>query len=609
MADILSMAGILRNLSMSGILRNLLIVGYIRHCIVATNLPTKFFDFFNKYFGNNHSVLIKFQSIIEEELLIAGYIQEYIPLKIMQLIRLLMPKYYGVQYEIRKHNNVLYSPTEINIPTSIAHIIQPNESLQLDGLTAIRISLSCERFPPTAVTAQIIQSRAVYDIIQFLFTGRGETDCDIRKKLESAWILSKMATSTSRYFPYIASYCAIDGFVHLLRNASDEKTINHAIYGLGNMVATMPHDKYKDRIMSSGILPDIARVIDDGANFGDDIQKNAIMFMLTVFQYRDRTSLTLPQNQQLKHVIRVITKILKDNEDAEEDSTIDMLSCCLWTLFYLSQEHETIVVYLCDNGAIDICMKLLYREIQTYNFGLSVYQNRNDAMLKMNDDVCMPALRLIGNILSCDDNVTQMVLDAGFLDVVEPYLFHFVSARRMEALVWLSNILAGTHHQKEAVLSRRWLRERIVHVAATREETMECRLEAVRGIVNVAYDGTTEQKKVFVYTGCGALEALCSMLAPGIALTDENINEIIEGLRCFLEMFGNNIWNPYAKRIEECGGLEHLEEMGKNTKKYKKIIRKVNNNNKLIVSGYIRRQNKFCSLLIFVDTGYFRFCN
>eukprot|EP01083_Nonionella_stella_P028769 79291_1 len=151
----------------------------------------------------------------------------------------------------------------------------------------------------------------------------------------------------------------------------------------------------------------------------------------------------------------------------------------------------------------------------------------------------------------------------------------------------LVNILVEPHHRKEEdVLPRRWVK-RIVSVA--RKKTMERRLEACGCIVNVTADATMKQKKVLAEYG--AIEALCSMFAPGIALimTDESINGIIEGLGCLLEVYGTSIWNVYAQKIEECGGLDHLEEMNQNTKKYNTIIRKANTNNKFIVSGFIRK--------------------
>eukprot|EP01083_Nonionella_stella_P131428 399292_1 len=54
---------------------------------------------------------------------------------------------------------------------------------------------------------------------------------------------------------------------------------------------------------------------------------------------------------------------------------------CLWALCYLSQHDDTIVACLCENGAINICMKLLYQEIGKYEIVHNT-QSCKDGMLK-----------------------------------------------------------------------------------------------------------------------------------------------------------------------------------------------------------------------------------
>eukprot|EP01084_Bolivina_argentea_P188297 324165_1 len=448
-------------------------------------------------------------------------------------------------------NGEKHTPTLQELPKYIANILQPNdESLQLHGLTAIRILLSVERSPPTA---QVIKSGAVGRIVQFLFTERGQVASEIgsKCKLEAAWIVTNIAAGTSECVACVVQYGAIKGLVELLRNASDSESMNQAIWGLGNIAGDS--SQLKDMIVSNGVLSDVVRVIDSTNNFNCEIEKNAIWLMSNVFRYLNSLRVS-----DVESIIPVITALVRETKD---DS---MIVDCLWALFYLSQQSDAIVACLCENGAINICMKLLYQEVGKYEIALSQNNTTNtkDAMLKMNHKVYRPALRMIGSVLACGDGVTQMVLDAGVLDIIEPFLFHFLHAQRKEALWSLANICAGSHHQIEAVLSRRSLVERIVGAAA--EEMMGCRKEACWCICNVTQDCITEQKKVLAE--CGAIEALCSMLAPANDLTDDNIHLIVEGLEGFLEVYGTGVWNPYAQKIEECGGLGYLEERSGDTK-------------------------------------------
>eukprot|EP01083_Nonionella_stella_P139647 426364_1 len=66
---------------------------------------------YKRYDEEEHKRRLNFQFhpiVIREELLIAGYIRcigQHVPMEIMQLIGLLMPQYYGGQYEVCKHND------------------------------------------------------------------------------------------------------------------------------------------------------------------------------------------------------------------------------------------------------------------------------------------------------------------------------------------------------------------------------------------------------------------------------------------------------------------------------------------------------------------------
>ena len=72
----------------------------------------------------------------------------------------------------------------------------------------------------------------------------------------------------------------------------------------------------------------------------------------------------------------------------------------------------------------------------------------------MNDQIYRPCLRLVGNIFSETDDLTQIVLDAGYLDVIEPWAYHYYSSQKKETIWSFSNILAGPHQHIEALISR-----------------------------------------------------------------------------------------------------------------------------------------------------------
>merc|ERR1712130_1043310 len=105
----------------------------------------------------------------------------------------------------------------------------------------------------------------------------------------------------------------------------------------------------------------------------------------------------------------------------------------------------------------------------------------------------------------------------------------------MEIMWSLSNILAGSHQQIEAVLSRPKLLKGIIDAAGS--AAYGVRKEACWCICNTIVDSISEQKKKLAEHGA------------------------IEALEGFLSVYAENTdYNPFADRIEECQGLDYIEE-------------------------------------------------
>eukprot|EP00483_Globobulimina_turgida_P000463 UN00463 len=168
----------------------------------------------------------------------------------------------------------------------------------------------------------------------------------------------------------------------------------------------------------------------------------------------------------------------------------------------------------------------------------------------------MPCFRFIGNILSCDDDLTQIILDNGYLDVIEPFFDHFLCQQRREIMWSLSNILAGSHQQIECILSRHCLIKSIINYAIN--DKLRNRIEACFAICNAVNGAIAAQKHLLAEYG--AIEAICSLLNPVNKISDSHLLVVVQALDAFLQTFGDltNI-NPFAERIEECNGLNYLE--------------------------------------------------
>lgn len=179
-----------------------------------------------------------------------------------------------------------------------------------------------------------------------------------------------------------------------------------------------------------------------------------------------------------------------------------------------------------------------------------------EAQKAMDHNIYKPSFRILGNIVSGPDELTQYALNAGFLDVLDPFLNHFSSVLRKETLWAISNILAGSPDQIETVLSR----DKLLHsiMRAAKNESMAVRREACWCLGNATVDAVSSQIKKLA--DFGAIEALCRMLSPAYELTDDHTKVIVEALESFLKIYGKGGYNPYADQVEEYNGLDYLED-------------------------------------------------
>ncbi len=134
-------------------------------------------------------------------------------------------------------------------------------------------------------------------------------------------------------------------------------------------------------------------------------------------------------------------------------------------------------------------MKLLSSEFGKYEVGLSTKETIKDAILTLNSNIYRPCLRFLGNILTGNDEMTQCVLNCGYLDCIEPYLNHMIPTQRREIMWSLSNIFAGNQQQIEYILSREKIMKSIINCAAT--DINSVRNEAIICICNAVVTGLT----------------------------------------------------------------------------------------------------------------------
>jgi len=429
----------------------------------------------------------------------------------------------------------------------------------------LRLLLSMEREPPIL---RIARSGVVPKIINFMYSDKqsnknnknkhnqqsknknrnANQEADIKKKIqfEAAWMITNICAGATQYVTAMVQQGAIKAFVDLLRNADSSEMADQAVWGLGNIIGE--GRKFKDQILSSGVINDFVAIIDDYANVKDAILGNCLWALSNFF----RCNMNFELNQ-ISSLINGICRLLKETKDEKQIS--EALRC----FNFMSLQSDKICNYLAKAGAVNIAMKFLHQETAKYEVALQagadqtkLHRNDDDddnkktaenakvtqariansakmAQLKMNSAVYRPALRMIGNLLSGDDFVTQTVLEAGYMEVIYPFLTHFTACTRKEMMWSLSNIMAGSHQQIEMLLSREKLFEAIINSA--RSDVHVVQKEACFCICNALVDCVAAQKKKMVEYGC--IEALVGILK-NPELSQNATTLVLEGLEAFL---------------------------------------------------------------------------
>jgi len=464
-------------------------------------------------------------------------------------------------------------PSIQDIPKLIAKVMNTdNLSIQLQGIRGMRLLISQNRDPPTL---RIVRSGAVPKIMNFMLTQNKDEDprkADIQNKIqfEAAWMITNICADTTQCVTIMVRLGAIKAFVNLLRNSDIPEIAEQAVWGLANILGE--GKRFKDEVLSSGVIQDFVAIINDPTNVKPKVLSNAVWAL---------SNFCRCSALELKHIsslIPVITRLLKETKDSS------LIPESLWCLVYLSSKNDQIVNYLATQStAVNIAMKYLHKEVGKYELAIQqsftmpklatnqpkgknnqaarMRNTTKEAMLKMDDNIYRPCLRMLANMLACEDDVTQRVLDAGYLDIVYPFLSHFCTKQRKEVLWSISNVLAGSHQQIEAVLSRPKIFDALMNCAKT--VVYSAQLEACYGICNVTVDCAAQQKKKMVEAG--AIEALVGLLK-NKHLTERPMLIMLEGLEAFLSVYGERNkgpqnYNPYADRVEECGGLDILEDL------------------------------------------------
>lgn len=211
----------------------------------------------------------------------------------------------------------------------------------------------------------------------------------------------------------------------------------------------------------------------------------------------------------------------------------------MWGISYISDAGDKSIVKIMESGACQTIVDLLQHK---------------------HTNIVLPAIRALGNFVTGEDTETQSVLDCGVLPSLQILLEHDDTAIKKEACWTLSNVCAGTPTQVAQVIEI-GIFDKLISLVY--EGKYEIQRESGWCISNSTALKVPEIiEKIVEKNG---LEAMCHILS--LKNDAKTLTVLLEGVRNILEVGelakanGNIAENPFVLRVEECEGLDVIEDL------------------------------------------------
>ncbi|KAJ1476298.1 armadillo-type protein, partial [Baffinella frigidus] len=300
------------------------------------------------------------------------------------------------------------------LPEITQALYDPNEQVQEEATREFRKLLSIERNPPIQ---QVINAGVVPRFVEFLQKWQRPT-----LQFEAAWALTNIASGTSEHTHVCVEKGAVPMFVQLLNSPNDD-----AVWALGNIAGDSA--KLRDLVLSNNALMPLLRQLDPNTT-RISMLRNATWTLSNFCRGKPQ-----PPFEMVKPALPTLASLIYSNDE-------EVLTDACWALSYLSDGTNEKIQAVIDAG---VCRRLV------------------ELLMHQSPQVKTPALRTVGNVVTGDDNQTQLVINCSVLPPllsllgnVLPCLLSLLGNERKgirkETCWTISNITAGSKEQLQAVM-------------------------------------------------------------------------------------------------------------------------------------------------------------
>ncbi|KAK0426666.1 hypothetical protein QR680_009833 [Steinernema hermaphroditum] len=427
-----------------------------------------------------------------------------------------------------KRRNLVIEEDDVNVDVESSGEGPQNPSLPLEEILkiltnnpaiielrrcfeALRRHVSRDKCPPVD---EVIRLNLVEAMVSALSVG------DPKVVFEAAWGITNIVSGTTEQTAHAIHKGCLEPLVKLCY-ADDVKVAEQAVWALANITGDTP--EFRDRVIAAGGLDALGHLTRKVSTLRIDFVRTIAWWYSNMCRHKNPQA-PIEVLKALAHGLA--TMVAHEDSAVRQDAT--------WAFSYMTDGPDCQIILPYQVGALDGMV---------------------NALDEQNDAIIAPTVRVLGNFATGADELTQILIDKGYLAKYVPNLLQSGRSSMTKETVWLvSNVFAGTRDQIKYMMGLNVL-PHIMHIFATGDS--KCKLEASWCISNLVQGGSPKQIMKIVENGF-------SSITDGLRGTHHvdtviNMLDSIMGILNTAETISRNTYATLLDDFEASGCLDLIE--------------------------------------------------